>query len=97
MRALAGLSREPMARSELPAAERSHFDALLMNFLRGVEVSFYQEANGLLDADFYHGWIEEALEIWRQPGARDWWSENAQYFDHGFRAVWERRLAGEGR
>jgi len=80
------------SRSELAEPERARFDALLMNFLRGVEVSFYQEANGLLDSEFYKGWIEEALEIWRLPGPREWWSENAQFFNPEFRALWERRL-----
>lgn len=80
------------SRSELSLAQRSQFDALLMNFLRGVEVSFYQQANGLLDADFYSGWIDEASAIWSQPGPREWWSENSQFFNPEFRAVWERRL-----
>jgi hypothetical protein len=80
------------SRSELSETERAQFDALLMNFLRGVEVSFYQQANGLLDEDFYRGWIDEALVIWSLPGPSDWWSENSQFFNREFRAVWERRL-----
>jgi hypothetical protein len=83
------------SRSELSQTERSQFDALLMNFLRGVEVSFYQETNGLLDAAFYNGWLDEALTIWRQPGPREWWLENARFFNSEFRAVWERRLTSE--
>jgi len=83
------------SRSELSEAERGQFDVLLMNFLRGVEVSFYQQANGLLDDDFYSGWIDEALLIWRLPGARDWWSENSRFFNSEFRAVWERHLASD--
>ena len=82
------------SRPDLSAAERAQFDALLMNFLRGVEVSFYQQANGLLDAGFYRGWIDEALAIWRLPGPREWWSENAQFFNPEFRAAWECRLRG---
>jgi hypothetical protein len=80
------------SRSELPPPERAQFDALLMNFLRAVEVSFYQSANGLLDAAFYEGWLDEALVIWRRPGALEWWSENARFFNPDFRAVWQRRL-----
>ena len=80
------------SRSQLSEQERAVFDTLLMNFLRGVEVSFYQQANGLLDEDFYTGWLDEALVIWRLPGPRDWWLENAQYFNPEFRALWERRL-----
>lgn len=83
------------SRSELPPPQRGQFDALLMNFLRGVEVSFYQETNGLLDAAFYRGWLEEALTIWRLPGPREWWSENAQFFNADFRALWERRLTSQ--
>jgi hypothetical protein len=83
------------SRSELSQTERSQFDTLLMNFLRGVEVSFYQETNGLLDAAFYNGWLDEALTIWRQPGPREWWLENARFFNPEFRAVWERRLTAE--
>lgn len=80
------------SRSELSQTELGQFDALLMNFLRSVEVSFYQETNGLLDAAFYNGWLDEALTIWRQPGPREWWLENARFFNPEFRAVWERRL-----
>jgi len=80
------------SRSALSEAERAQFDALLMNFLRGVEVSFYQQANGLLDDDYYQGWLDEALVIWSSPGPREWWSENSQFFNPEFRAVWERRL-----
>jgi hypothetical protein len=80
------------SRSELSMSERAQFDALLMNFLRGVEVSFYQETQGLLDAAFYKGWLDEAVAIWRQPGPREWWSENSRFFNSEFRAVWERRL-----
>jgi hypothetical protein len=80
------------SRSELSPSERGQFDALLMNFLRGVEVSFYQETNGLLDAAFYDGWLDEALTIWRQPGPLEWWLENARFFNPEFRAVWERKL-----
>ena len=83
------------SRSVLPDPERAVFDVLLMNFLRGVEVSFYQEANGLLDERFYRGWVDEALNIWRLPGPRDWWLENAQFFNPEFRAVWESRLRSD--
>jgi len=82
------------SRSELSMPERAQFDALLMNFLRGVEVSFYQESQGLLDAAFYKGWLDEALAIWRQTGPREWWSEYSRFFNPAFRVVWERRLAG---
>jgi len=80
------------SRAALSEAERAQFDALLMNFLRGVEVSFYQQVNGLLDSDFYRGWIDEALAIWSLPGPREWYSENSQFFNPEFREVWERRL-----
>ena len=80
------------SRSELSSSEQGQFDALLMNFLRGVEVSFYQESQGLLDAAFYEGWLDEAVEIWRQPGSREWWSANSRFFNPEFRVVWERRL-----
>ena len=85
------------SRSGLTAAERVQFDALLMNFLRGVEVSFYQQTNGLLDDGYYQGWLEEALVIWNSPGPREWWWENSQFFNPEFRAVWERRLSSRCR
>ena len=79
--------------SALDEGERVAFDSIMMTFLRGVEVSFYQERNGLLDASFYRGWADEANAIGRQPGAREWWVGRAALFNEEFRAVWEARTA----
>lgn len=55
-------------------------------------MSFYQQTNGLLDAAFYKGWLDEAVAIWCQPGPQEWWSENSRFFNSEFRVVWERCL-----
>jgi hypothetical protein len=78
---------------QLDAAERIQFDSIMMTFLRGVEVSFYQERNGLLDAAYYRGWVEEAHAMGRQPGAREWWQGRAALFNEEFRAAWDADLA----
>ena len=79
--------------SALDEAEQVAFDSIMMTFLRGVEVSFYQERNGLLDGSFYRGWADEANAIGRLPGAREWWARRAALFNEDFRAVWEARTA----
>ena len=80
------------SRSELPASERFQFDGLMMNFTRAAELNFYHEIKGLVDETFYSGWREEAVVIWRMPGAQEWWSENKRFFNADFRASWERRI-----
>jgi len=80
------------SRSELSGSERFQFDSLMMNFTRVAEVNFYHEIKGLVDEPFYRGWQDEAVEIWRLPGAREWWSENSRFFNADFRAVWERGI-----
>jgi hypothetical protein len=77
---------------QLEDGERIQFDSIMMTFLRGVEVSFYQERNGLLDAAYYRGWVDEAAALGRQPGARAWWQGRAALFNEEFRAVWESRI-----
>ncbi len=83
------------SRSELTASERLQFDSLMMNFTRVAEVNFYHERGNLVDEPFYRGWRDEAVEIWRVPGAREWWSENSRFFNADFRAVWERRITSD--
>ena len=80
------------SRSELTASERFQFDALMMNWTRTAELQFYQEIKGLVDEPFYRGWMDEAVAVWRMPGAREWWSENKRFFNANFRASWERRI-----
>ncbi len=80
------------SRSELSSSERFQFDALMMNFTRTAEVTFYHERQGLVDEPYYRGWREEAVEIWRMPGEREWWSENSRFFNADFRALWERGI-----
>ena len=79
------------SRSELSTSERFQFDSLMMNFTRVAEVNFYHEIKGLVDEPFYRGWRDEAVEIWRLPGAREWWSESSRFFNADFRMAWERR------
>ena len=80
------------SRSELSTSERFQFDSLMMNFTRVAEVNFDHEIKGLVDEPFYRGWRDEAVEIWRLPGAREWWSENSRFFNADFRASWDRRI-----
>jgi hypothetical protein len=80
------------SRSEFSTSERFQFDGLMMNFTRVAEVNFYHEIKGLVDEPFYRGWQDEAVEIWRLPGAREWWSENSRFFNADFRASWDRRI-----
>jgi len=80
------------SRSELSTSERFQFDSLMMNFTRVAEVNFYHEINGLVDEPFYRGWRDEAVEIWRLPGAREWWSESSRFFNADFRASWDRSM-----
>ena len=80
------------SRSELSESERFQCDGLMMNWTRAAELHFYQAIKGLVDEPFYRGWREEAMGIWRMPGAREWWSENSRFFNADFRAVWERGI-----
>ncbi len=80
------------SRSELSTSERFQFHALMMNWTRIAELHFYHGTKGLVDGPFYGGWLDEAVETWSMPGAREWWSENSRFFNADFRAVWERRI-----
>ena len=85
------------SRSELSTSERFQFDSLMMNFTRVAEVNFYHEIKGLVDEPFYRGWRDEAVEIWRMPGAQEWWSENSRFLNADFRAVWQRLITTSDR
>lgn len=77
---------------ELSEGERIQFNAITMTFFRGVETSFYHATHGLLDEAWYKGWRDEAAEIGRRPGARQWWSRSSHLFNPDFRAYWESRI-----
>ncbi len=85
------------SRAELSTSERFQFDSLMMNFTRIAEVNFYHERRDLVDEPFYRGWRDEAVEIWRMPGAQEWWSENSRFLNADFRAVWQRLITTSDR
>jgi hypothetical protein len=76
----------------LKPGEQVRFHFLMMSFLRRLENIHHQGVSGRLHEDDWSGLRTSALGVLAQPGARAWWTENADRFNPKF-AEWAARGA----
>ena len=77
---------------ELSEPERVRFFYIMLGFVRTCQNLHHQSAEGLMTGDVWSGYRESMLRWLEQPGARQWWAENAPRFSADFREFLDKEL-----
>ncbi len=76
----------------LSEAEQARYYFIMLGFARMAQSNHYQFELGLIGEDIFSGHRESILLTLEQPGARQWWEENAARFSGRFRAFIDSEL-----
>lgn len=68
----------------LSPEERGRFEMLIVQLLRSVESGWFQRSWGLMDSDYWHGFMQSVVVVVGTEGGRRAFSRNRHVFARGF-------------
>ena len=69
---------------ELNENELTRFHMMMSNFVLPIQMNIHMKNRGLMEDQLYLGQIDSFLNLFHNPGIRDWWNISKKWFHQDF-------------